>query len=146
MIDDTAKLRKLARKATAPPWHVREDKSLAPDHRRGHVSEFVVCDVNDSWVADCGAAPDDAAFIAAVSPTTVIALLDEIDSLRHMLSGRTISCAACGESASRLAAMVAARDELADRLEATLPKREHRGALSIDEAARIDALRKVGGP
>jgi hypothetical protein len=65
-------LRALALAATQPgPWTVKHSRHQASD-------VYTVLDVDGMWVADCGAAPHDAAFIAAASPDVVIALLDQL--------------------------------------------------------------------
>lgn len=74
---DVAKLRALAETVTQPgPWAIRVRTGFAP-------TEYSILDGNGMWFADLGASPlGDAEYLAAVSPSTVIALLDEIDRLR----------------------------------------------------------------
>lgn len=88
-----ARLRELAEKATRGPW--RADTEGKPDDDMNH---GIVADVNDLWIAACyrsGTTADcersseaesevaaNAAYIAATNPQTILALLDEIDSLR----------------------------------------------------------------
>ena len=70
MTPDLAKLRVRADAATQPgPWSVSVVRHQARDI-------YTVLDANGFWVADVGAAPDDAAFIAAASPDVVLELLD----------------------------------------------------------------------
>lgn len=72
MTFDAQKLRALAEAATQPgPW-----VSVVQD------GNATVLDAHGMWVADCGAAPEDAEFIAAVSPDVVIAMLDDNAQLR----------------------------------------------------------------
>jgi hypothetical protein len=106
---DTKSLRALAIAATQPgPWTViRQD----PD---GGAPSWIVLDADGMWVADCGAAPDDAAFIATASPDVVVSLLDQ------------------------LAAVSAARDELADLA------RDGHAPEHTDVHNRIATLRKAG--
>lgn len=83
--EEIAKLRELAQAATQPsPWTVVQQD---PD---GGGMASIVLDGHGMWVADCGAAPQDAAFIAAASPSSVLSLIDrlaaanaEIVALRH---------------------------------------------------------------
>lgn len=66
---DTKHLRKLAAEATQPsPW------SVSKRHPN------LILDANGFWLADVGPAPKDAAFIAAMSPEVVIALLDHVEA------------------------------------------------------------------
>lgn len=68
---NTKALREAAERATQPgPWSVIQQD---PD---GGAPASIVLDDNGMWVADCGTAPHDAAFIALANPATVIALLD----------------------------------------------------------------------
>jgi uncharacterized coiled-coil protein SlyX len=73
---DLQKLRALAEAATQPsPWDV---ETLETD---GRDVEYVVLDRDRMWVCQCGAAPADAEYIAAASPSVVLGLLDYIAGL-----------------------------------------------------------------
>lgn len=73
---DLAKLRALAAAATQPgPWSVYRNTS---DHRES----CTVLDANGMWVAECGPSPEDAAFIAALNPTTALALVERVEGLQ----------------------------------------------------------------
>ncbi len=69
---DKQNLRALATAATPGPWAVTGDNDDCVTARHPEGSSWPVADADD---------PEDAAFIAAASPSTVLALLDEIDAL-----------------------------------------------------------------
>lgn len=71
---DIARLKALAEAAIDGPWTVRRESNIDGDER------FVVLDANGFWVADCGQAPKDAAFIAAAREG-VLALCERIEAL-----------------------------------------------------------------
>lgn len=74
---DIAALRGLCERATQPgPW-TRRTSARYP------TGEFMVVDANGMWVCDVGAAPHDAAFIAAANPAAVAALLDRVEELER---------------------------------------------------------------
>lgn len=76
MTDAVKRARDLLQSASQPrPWTVRED-SIGPDRLR-----CMVIDRDGMWVADCGAAPDDAALIAA-APDLLRELCEEVERLR----------------------------------------------------------------
>ena len=82
-------LHALATAATQPgPWTVK---------RTAHVGTYTVLDAHGMWVADVGAAPKDAAFIAACSPEVVLELLDDNVGLRMGLDlAYGPHCSSCG--------------------------------------------------
>lgn len=71
---EIAELRRLCEAATPGPYSVRHGRDQASD-------VYTVLDGNDMWVADCGNAPQDAAFIAAAR-AALPAALDEVERLR----------------------------------------------------------------
>ena len=76
--DDIKRLKRLAEQATPGPWRV---------NMKGH-SYHEVARVNDLEIAppnsvELAHSTIDAAYIAAASPDVVLALLDEIERLRH---------------------------------------------------------------
>jgi hypothetical protein len=86
----------------------------------------------------------------ALDRETVLGLLDEVERLRvtDMQAAADFDQALAHETDAlrqQLAAMTAARDELADLAEFWLGVRDHRKYDTDKDAARIDALRKVGG-
>ncbi len=77
---DYAKLRDLAKVATSGPWQTGSEP------RPGRMFFGTVTDPDDPTepgVPLGEAHPDDAEFIAAANPQTVLALLDEIEALRR---------------------------------------------------------------
>jgi len=97
-------LRDLAKAATPGPWRV-EAQGHAP-HEVARVNNLEVAPPDSVELAHCA---DDAAYIAAVSPDVVIALLAEVDRLRLLLREST----AWHELLRREAAMLCRqRDEL----------------------------------
>jgi len=77
-------LRDLAKAATPGPWRV-EAQGHAP-HEVARVNNLEVAPPDSVELAHCA---DDAAYIAAVSPDVVIALLAEVDRLRLLLREST---------------------------------------------------------
>lgn len=76
--DDIKRLRALCEQATQPgPWTVNVN-----DIGKDGDGHCVVLDAHGMWVADCGNAPADAAFIAAAR-SALPALLDECEALRR---------------------------------------------------------------
>lgn len=76
--DDIKRLRALCEQATQPgPWTVNVN-----DIGKDGDGHCVVLDAHGMWVADCGNAPADAAFIAAAR-SALPQLLDECESLRR---------------------------------------------------------------
>lgn len=71
-------LRELCERATPCPWRTVE-VGLVRDKQT-----FTVLDADEMWVADCGAAPHDAAFIAAAR-SAVPALIEEVEGLQTQL-------------------------------------------------------------
>lgn len=160
MTIDLAKLRALAEAVTQPgPWTISKRIGFAP-------IEYNILDAHGMWFADLGPSPlGDAEYLAAVSPTTVIALLDEIERLSsqrdawrkdsdgwksasrvqrdHALRAEAHSGHVENQAlVAQLAALTTARNELADKLASRCdplwPDYE-------DEMVRIGELRKVGG-
>lgn len=135
MTIDTKRLRELAEAATPGPWKEQHWKG-APD---GCVYS------SNEWVSN--ASVENASFIAAANPQTVIALLDEIDAFRSIGAD---PAAAWLECSKQLAAMTAARDEACDIAEAATFVIDNglcnRCSDSIQNVGveRLDALRKVG--
>lgn len=159
MTIDTAKLRALAEAATPGPWSVgHDDKECASTLRAQPVLATTgkpqgrPVDV----IIPFGRAHSDAAFIAAANPQTVIALLDEIERLRHDLyvSQNTAqserldhisTLGQAGELERKLAAMTAARDEACEIADDFILGKFMSSARTRDQgAARIAELRKVG--
>lgn len=162
MIVDTKKLRELAESATPGPWSTNapsatkvvdvgvvqgeedyEDYAFA----RGPATYRKVGDAyNGPWRKQ---ADQDAAFIAAANPQTVIALLDlvdktvEIASLVELISSeRNMVAAELLLSQEQLAAMTAARDEACEIAYRAIE--DNAAAMPTSASQRIDELRKVG--
>jgi hypothetical protein len=129
---DTKRLRELAEAATRGQWeHTGWTESE---------SNYIVDGPGDRIVADTSESerPDaDAAFIAAANPTTVLALLDEIDRLSAKVSDMRSERL---RVESKLAAVTVARDSLAGIAESAIAP-EHE-----DIHAIIAELRKAGQP
>jgi len=106
MTVNTQELRELAEKATPGPWksvdrEVLEDNSVYPAHIVGGSADYQVALMESptlaklatesapgSWPYNRRAIDANSAYIAAVNPSTVSALLDEIDALRAELQAR----------------------------------------------------------
>lgn len=141
---DTKSLRKLAEAATPGPWAVgpyynRDGHGVGPVvHDVGHVN-------SDAVVAE-HVVKEDAAFIAAANPQTVIALLDDNESLNETAKRRLDDMALMSEKTvqlrEQLSAMTAARDE-ACRILHDIGSHDDEYGYAVDSAA---ALRKVGAP
>lgn len=170
MTIDTAKLRALAEAATPGPWRYGIDIDQLSDGGSGYPLDYYPdCrTVVEISCRECGERSDiteaDAAFIAAANPATVIALLDEIDTLRRFLDAEKEQVTRMGADNVRrmqrlgvkypsgldsgidaleqqLAAMTAARDEACEIAEdATFA-----GSLRDGARKRITELRKIGG-
>lgn len=82
MTIDTIKLRELAQKATPGPWYSKWPEERCAWKDIGH-SRYPV-----AYTGDCFDDAQNAEFIAAANPATVLALLDERDAMnetmRHM--------------------------------------------------------------
>lgn len=106
--DLLARARALASAAIDPPWTARRDQTPSGD-------EWVVSDGNGMWVAQCGNAPKDAAFIAAARelvPDLIAALSterhDNAEAQRNLEAQRDAAVAELA-SANRRAEEVTAR-------------------------------------
>lgn len=82
MSDAISKLRALADAAAQPgPWTTMTNVG----------GETTVFDANGFWVADCGEAPKDAAFIAACSPDVILALLDVVSAAERCVNAQGLT-------------------------------------------------------
>ncbi len=159
---DTAKLRQLASAATPGPWTAavwietdgNEWRATGPGHDdESHDNG------SEPGCPDEQAAQRDAAFIAAANPTTVLALLDRIAELERACDAHAEVANESGDRASalrakvsdmrserlrvedQLAAMTAARDDLAEIAEAAMRCHKIIDSVAVE---RIADLRKVG--
>ena len=85
MTIDTKRLRELAEKATPGPWVVEETRESSTLRFQRPYPEYTA---PDGRVLSLSMGHENAEFIAATDPQTVLALLDEIDRLR---TGRDLS-------------------------------------------------------
>jgi hypothetical protein len=141
--DDRQKLRDLAAAATPGPWQ----EGMAGTSNVVHFD-------GDDITGVASARPHNAAFIAAASPTTVIALLDDNDQLGEACAkwqdhftdtpGLAAANAEIVSLRFQLEAMTAARDEACCWAEEYLLARNT--VVTPEREARINKLRKVGSP
>ncbi len=82
MTDAAKRARELLATGTAKPWIVKKIRA------QGH-DVYTVLDANGFWVADCGAASDDAALIAA-APDLLRELCEEVERLRDSDIGEAL--------------------------------------------------------
>lgn len=139
MTVDTKKLRELAEAATPGPWIVSDKDVFSAITVGSSKTDVCTFDIYEHRPDECA---EDAAFVAAANPQTVIALLDEIERLRIVARENVTDeqyDSYVGRLEQQLAAMIAARDEACDL------------AMSFDvhgsqpcERERLIALRKVG--
>ncbi len=76
MTVDTTKLRELAQKATPGEWYVSAPAEHAVWKDIGD-RRYLIADTSDGFTDD-----NNSEYIAAANPSTVLALLDELDRLR----------------------------------------------------------------
>jgi hypothetical protein len=137
---DIEKLRQLAEAATPGPWEVSDDDMFSPIEVTSDGPGRDICCL-DTYDHRPDERANDAAFIAAANPQTVLALLDEIERLRD-LAGQVPDLLA--DAAVRFSAVFAAKDEacnIACDIAGSMPKLSE---LNRKRLQRISELGKVG--
>jgi len=111
MTINTQELRKLAEAATPGPWIAGNGNVLSDTTGMSHFRPALRCGFGR---------PDDAEYIAAANPATVLALLDELDRLRAHMDGQALQLEAAErnvewwvDEAGKLRAQLASRAEAA---------------------------------
>ncbi|MGO2188843.1 MAG: ead/Ea22-like family protein [Microbacterium gubbeenense] len=108
---DTKRLRELAEAATSGPWHHHR----IPNDDQIHDIRGPINDLHNVVIyAECE--PEDARYIAAIDPPTLIALLDELEKYRSWADRILGNPPDLNEQHERLKAQIAATGVLEQRV------------------------------
>jgi hypothetical protein len=83
MTRDLEELERLARAATPGPWYKDRD---FPEVKQSHTRLVAVCDPKANWSHGMTLCQQDAAYIAAANPATILRLLAHVEGLERKVA------------------------------------------------------------